>query len=181
MPILRSIELMSTDYIDSAFNFYVNPEKCSNPEYFENYIRYSAINDMATGMAVTHVLIEINEETKEQKMLGYITLRNSSFVKDYDGYKIGFPSLEIYILAVSIEVECNGVGKHLIAHSMKIAKEITAKYSGIQYLVLCATGKSKDYYMKEPLNFAEIAIDDLLPRCEDNIKCQPMFLKLNFQ
>lgn len=174
----RNFELLTKDNVKLASNFYANPDK-GNAEYFNAYIRYNALGDMIEGRTVTHILVERDKDTKTESILGYVTLRNSSFVKDYDGKKIGYPSLEICNLCVDKKYEGTHIGTYLVAFSMKMAKLIAANIAGVQYLVLCATSDSKDFYMRDEFGFAPT--DELLPRNFGNETCIPMYLKLKFQ
>lgn len=75
--------------------FYVNDEKCKNPKHYNDYIRYSALQDLRDGLGVTYLYIDSNEETKEELIMGYISLRTSSLVKDMgEQKKFGYPALE---------------------------------------------------------------------------------------
>ena len=170
---------MSSDYIELAKNFRVNPEHCDNPEHYQNYIWQDSVTDQKQGMGVTHVFVDENEETKEKKIAGYITLRNSSLIMDIgESYKLGYPALEISELAVDYNYERQNLGTDMVKFAIGEAARLNENMVGIQYVVLCADPKAVGFYSNRKLNFQKVPTYKQIPREQRNKDCTPMVLKV---
>lgn len=73
-----SEKLFNQEIAGLAWRFQVSPKSCNNPEYYNAYIRYSAIGDQQKGVGVTHVLVD----AKGKRIAGYVTLRATSLVSE---------------------------------------------------------------------------------------------------
>ena len=157
-----------------AWNFRVNPSSCENPEYFSSYLLFSALSDWRTGLGTTHLLIEQSED--EEKILGYITLRASSYTKENMGSVLGEPAMEIFELAVAEGEERQGVGETLVKYAIADAMSLREESLGIKYVLLCATEQAVTFY--EHMGFGRIGQYGEVPRDLTNQNCIPMILKL---
>ena len=173
------MDLMSSDYIELAEKFRVNPKHCDNPEHYRNYIWQESISDQKQGMGVTHVFVDENEETKEKKIAGYITLRSSSLIMDTgESYKLGYPALEISELAVDQNYERQNLGTDMVKFAISEALNLNEKEIGIQYVILCADPKAVGFYSKKKVGFKKLPIYQQIPRENRNKNCTPMYLKV---
>lgn len=166
------IELYRSEFAGLAFSFRVNPDSCGNHEHYEQYIRFSALTDHKCGRGTTFVFL--SEDDK--KLLGYITLRANSYIKTVDDKPEGDPAMEIFELAVSADVEHNGLGKTLVEYAITLASDIKAQAMGIRYVVVCADKEAVGFY--EKIGFGRVADYGDIPRDHWNDNCDPMFLGL---
>lgn len=157
--------------------FNVNDEKCKNPQHYNDYIRYSALQDLRDGLGVTYLYIDSNEETKEELIMGYISLRTSSLVKDMgEQKKFGYPALEISELAVDGRYSGQHIGTDMVLDAINIANELN-EIASIKYLVLCADPQAKEFYEKIEFEKMNTELEEI-PREHSNMDCIPMYLKL---
>lgn len=178
----RYQELMSKEFINLATTFQVNPKSCDNPKHYENYIRYQAIMELKQGIGVTHIFIDEDEVTQEKRMMGYVTLRCSSLIKDVgESSRFGLPALEISELAVSKDYERQHIGTDMVKYAISVAMDLSINLLGIQYLVLCADPKAENFYSTEALGLNRIRNIEDIPREHTNLKCVPMYLKLKIE
>ena len=124
----------------------------------------------------------MNDKTKEESIIGFITLRTTSFIKKYEDYNEGHSALEIAEIAIDQNFEKQGWGSILVKFAISIASNLNTKYAGIEYIVLCADPKAENFYKdfnKPNLGFKKI-IDMYaeIPRDGWNVKCIPMLVKL---
>ena len=105
---------MSSDHIGLTYKFHVNPESCDNPNHYEQYIKWCAITDQKEGKGLTHLFIQMNDKTKEESIIGFITLRTTSFIKKYEDYNEGHSALEIAEIAIDQNFEKQGWGSILV-------------------------------------------------------------------
>lgn len=173
-------DVMSSQYASLSWKFKVNPENCENPTHYESYIRYDCHSDHKQGMGVTHVFVDENEITKEQRIAGYITLRSSSLIMDIgQDHKTGYPALEISELAVDKDYERQGIGTDMVKFAINQAVEMNEKSVGIQYVVLCADPKAVGFYSNSNIGFMKIRDRQDIPReGERNSNCEPMYFKI---
>ena len=168
------IELFHNAHSGLAWGFQVNPSSCGNHKHYEQYIRLSAADDKRCGRGTTHVFVR--EENGQRQILGFITLRASSYVKIYGDKFEGNPALEILELAVDGKHEGQGIGAALIKFAFATAVDLNAQAIGIQYIVLCADYQAVSYY--EKFGFECIEDQGKVPRDGWNSACIPMFIKL---
>lgn len=168
------IELFNASHAGLAWSFQVNPSSCGNHEHYEQYIRFMALSDKAQGKGTTHVFIRNNGVS--DKMLGYITLRASSYTKIYEQDMLGFPAMEIFELAVSADAEHQGIGTELVKFALSTAYDLNMQSIGIQYITLCADELAVPFYQK--LGFSRIDEQGEIPREQWNVNCIPMVLKM---
>ena len=176
MSSLEEIVIYNESYAGLAWGFQVDPDSCGNHEHYEEYIRLTAINDHNAGLGTTHAFIRQNEETGEKKLLGYITLRATSYIKTFEGVMHGSPALEIFELAVDKTVEHEGIGTILVKFALAKAHELNQSEVGIQYVTLCADELAVPFY--EKMGFARMDDYGDVPRDNWNVDCVPMFIKL---
>ena len=167
-------ERFGTEHYLLARNFRVNPSSCENPDYFTDYLLFNAIEDGKKGMGTTRVLVECNKT--EEKIIAYITLRASSYTKEYNNTVIGNPALEIFELAVADGKEGEGIGTKLVKYAITMAADLREKALGVRYVLLCATPKAVSFY--EKVGFAKVDQFGEVPRDGTNRKCVPMYLEL---
>ena len=169
-------EILSRNNSGLAWSFHVSPDSCSNPNYYDNYIRFCAISDYVKGMGVTHLLID-EGESGEPVLAGYVTLRSTSLISDgSDGKKNVQPALEIAELAVRGDYERKGVGTGLISIAVAEADTLRSKNIGIRHILVCADPYAVGFY--EKFGFVKIAsvYDVLHDGWNDN--CEPLFTTL---
>ncbi len=171
-------EVVHSENIGLAWNFRVNPSSCENPEHYENYIKYCALADKQSGLNVTHLFID-KDETGEELLCGYVTLKATALIREDDGVKLGFPALEISELAVDERFERLGLGTTMVMFAIVFAAALREKSLGIQYVTLCADPKAVTFYEREVFGFAKIRDYDDIPREGWNKTCTPMFVKIN--
>ena len=160
-----------------GWSIFVNDENCKNTKHYNDYIRYQALTDLNDGLGVTYLYVEHDEDTKEENIMGYITLRASSFIKDMgEAKKFGYPALEIAELAVDKRYSGQNVGKEMVMDAINIANELNETMS-IKYIVLCADSTAEGFYKKlEFVNMCETYEE--VPREHSNMRCVPMYLRL---
>lgn len=157
-----------------AWKFQVNPSSCGNHEHYEDYIRFIALGDRSKGKGVTYVFLH-NRETSTE-LLGYITLRATSYIEIIEGKTYGNSALEIFELAVSKDVERQGIGTDLIKFALSKALEWKTSLLGIEYITLCSDANAVPFYEKS--GFKRVDEYGEIPRDQWNTNCIPMFLKL---
>lgn len=157
-----------------ALDFKVNPSSCGNPEYFEEFINYCAISDNKNGMSTTHVFID----DTTNKVMGFVSLKLSSMLQNFEGVILGEPALEISNLAVSALYERMGVGTKLIDFVIETAYTMNEKFAGIKYIILAADKKAIGFYKK--MEFNEFRQYFEIPRQQDNKNCIPMFMQMRY-
>lgn len=156
--------------------FSVNDEKCKNPNHYNDYLGQNALLDMEQGLGVTYLFINQDDQTKEEQIMGYISLRMSSLIKDMGAAKkFGYPALEIAELAVDKKYAGQHIGTDMILDAINIANELN-DISSIKYLILCADPEAESFY--EKIDFAKLRSMEEIPRELCNMTCTPMYLKL---
>ena len=169
-----SIQLFAKELFGLAWGFQVNPSSCGNHEHYENYIRFNALTDRACGRGTTHVFVR--NDNGKNRILGFITLRASSYIKTYDGVLQGYPALEILELAVAADAEKQGIGTELMKFAFTTALDLNAVTLGIQYILLCADKNAVTFYQR--FGFECVESHGSVPRDGWNVECTPMFIKL---
>lgn len=162
-----------------VWQFFVNPKSCNNPKHYEDYLRYNALSDINDGLGVTYLYIDHNDESNEDHIMGYITLRTTAYIKDVgESKKFGFPALEISELAVDKRYEGNHIGTDMVMDAINIANDMNDTVS-VKYIVLCADPRAESFYKHEPLEFCKMydGLEDI-PREHFNMECVPMYIKL---
>lgn len=168
------IEIYNGEYAGLAFEFEVNPDSCINNTHYENYIRFVAISDHSSGKGTTFVYIRENDGVK--KLLGFITLRATSYIRLHEDRIDGEPALEVFELAVSKDVEHTGIGSALISVAFAEADLINEEHMGVRYITVCADEKSVGFY--EKMGFGKIENYGDVPRDYWNEDCVPMTVML---
>lgn len=169
------IELLDGDNnFGLVWGFQVNPSSCGNHEHYENYIRFMALDDRRMGKGTTHVFIRNSDSGDE--LLGYITLRATSYTKIVENTICGNPALEIFELAVSKNAERQKIGSELVKFALATAYELNLTSIGVQYVTLCADEKAVPFY--KTFGFERIDEQGEIPREQWNIDCVPMILKM---
>lgn len=168
------IELFDSHFSGLAFAFEVNPSSCGNSEHYEQYIRFIAIDDRRRGKGVTYAFIRNNGIA--DKMLGYITLRATSYIQQIEGKVLGNPAIEIFELAVSKDVERQHIGTELIKFAIIKANELKMSALGVEYITLCSDAQAVPFY--EKMGFGRLDDQGQIPRESWNVSCIPMLLKL---
>lgn len=166
------IELYTANHVGLAWEFQVNPDSCDNPGHYEQYIRLIALTDKPSGKGTTHVFLQDDP----RKIMGYITLRATSYLEEIDGVIHGSPALEIAELAVDKKYERNGVGRILVGHAITTALELNETDIGIRYILLCADKRAVSFY--EHLDFCKISEFNKVPSEGWNDECIPMCMRL---
>lgn len=174
MPVTDTIELYNSTLTGLAWNFQVNPLSCGNHEHYEQYIRFIAVSDQASGKGTTHAFIRRTETSAQ--MLGYITLRATSYTQVIGDTLYGNPAMEIFELSVCQGAEGRHIGSTLVKFALAKALELNSSSLGVQYVTLCADPKSVPFY--EKLGFGRIDEQGDIPREQWNASCVPMVLKL---
>lgn len=169
------IELFTKEHAGLAHGFWVNPNSCGNNKHYEEYIRYMAIPDKNKNIATTHAYIRTDENGNE-KLLGYITLRATSYIQMIDGVTHGHPAMEIFELAVAQEAERQSIGSDLVKFAFSVAVALNDNLLGVQYITLCADKQAVPFYKK--FHFEPISDRGEVPRENWNVDCEPMFLRL---
>jgi len=179
--IQRKLIKMAPDYVGLARNFHVNPTSCKNPEHYQSYITYDSISDQHSGNGTTHILLETNSG-KPTNILGYITLRASSFLMDDgEGHELGDGALEISELSVNQDFERQGIGAYLVRSAIVEAAELNSKCLGIKYVLVCADPAAEGFYSNSKLGFKRISDYykmHTIPFENWNTGCIPMAIKL---
>lgn len=164
-------ELLNKENVGLAWQFRVSPHSCDNPDYYENYIRLSAISDANRGQAVTHVLLD----TDKQRIAGYVALRTTSLVSNgEDGTQLVHPAVEVAELAVDADYERNDIGSHLVGLAILLAYEIR-KQIGIRSILVCADPKAVGFYEKQ--HFEPLSNLYTMLRDGWNNNCIPMYIE----
>lgn len=168
---------ISNSNIGLAWKFEVNDEKRKNPQHYNNYIRFSALQDLNDGLGITYLYIDNNETTKEEFIMGDISLRMSSLIKDMgEKKKFGYPALEISELAVDKRYHGKHIGTDLILDAINTANELN-NIASIKYIVLCADPEAVGFYEKIEFKRLQELVEEI-PREHSNMTCIPMYIKL---
>lgn len=167
------IEKFNKDLAGLAWAFQVNPDSCGNPLHYENYIRLIALSDKAAGNGLTYVVLD--EDDSNKKICGFITLRTSSVIKQYEDRTEGEAALEITELAVDRNYERQGIGKLLLSLAVNIASEINAQFASVKCISLCADPYAVPFY--ERFGFSKLEDYGDVPREGWNTDCIPMVLR----
>lgn len=168
---------ISLDNMGMVWKFSVYDKECENPNHYNDFLRYQALTDQSEGLGVTYLYIDHNDNTEEEYIMGYVTLRASSFVKDMgESKKFGYPALEIAELAVDKQYSGQHIGTDMVLDVINIANELNDIIS-IKYIVLCADPTAESFYKK--LEFIRMRdIREEVPREYSNITCVPMYIKV---
>jgi ribosomal protein S18 acetylase RimI-like enzyme len=168
---------VTSENVGMSWSFFVDDTRCENPEHYNSYLRYQALTDQNEGLGVTYLYVEHNEETEVESIMGYITLRVSSFIKDMgESKKFGYPALEIAELAVDKKYAGRHIGTEMVLDAVNIANELN-KIVSIKYIVLCSDPTAESFYKK--LEFVKMSDTwEEVPREHSNVTCVPMYLKL---
>lgn len=157
-------------------DFSVDDEKCKNPEHYNIYLGQNALLDMKQGLGVTYLYIYHDDETKKDQIMGYISLRMSSLIKDMgETKKFGYPALEISELAVDKRYKRQHIGTDMVLDAINIANELN-DISSVKYLILCADPEAESFYKN--IGLEKIRNIEEIPREHGNVECTPMYLKL---
>lgn len=169
-------EVINVEIAGLSRTFFVNPNSCSNPSFYEEYIRYCALDDQISGRNVVHVLFD---ET-EKRIVGFISLCAGSLISEEDdGAVLGKPAITISALAVDRDYEGQGVGRKLIDIALDEAYLLYKKHIGIRYLILTATEKAVEFYKK--CDFALLSDGwESVPTDQWSVDCIPMYMELHF-
>ncbi len=170
-------KIISKENASLGFKFSVDDSKCDNPQHYNDYIKFSALQDLNDGLGVTYLYIEYIEEKQEEFIMGYVSLRMSSLIKDMgEDKKFGYPALEIAELAVDKRYTNKHIGTDMVLDSINTANLLNDTAS-VKYLVLCADPKAVEFYKK--IDFNELINETgEIPREHCNIRCTPMLIKL---
>ena len=169
-------ELYTNDYVGLAGKFAVNPSSCGNSDFYEQYLKFSAINDQRKGATTTHVFLD----QAENRIMGFTSLRASSIIsKGENGLMEGEPALEVYMLAVDKDYEGRGVGKALIAYVLAEAALLHEKHMGVRYVILAADPMAVGFY--EKMGFDPLERFWSMPKEQGCANCRPMFRDLQFE
>ena len=136
--------------------------------------KFSSITDNACGHGTTHALIGIDGDNKV--LIGFITLRASSFITMQDDVAHGEAALEIMELAIDKRYEHNGYGETLIDYAIAIADDMNDYVLGTKYIVLCADEQAVPFY--EKTGFEKLSNYGQIPRNGANDQCVPMIMRI---
>ena len=171
------IEQFEAKHLQAAFLFKCNPQRCENPSYYEDYLKYNALVDGKNGMGNTFVFCEY-EKDKVKIIKGFITLKASSVITTNDSGTIeGCPAMEIAELAVAADYEGEGIGSHLLFYALSVAKRIAKQDMGIRYIATCAAPSAVGFYEKV-LDMAKARESFDIPRERWNTDCIPLLLRI---
>ena len=138
---------------------------------------YCALAEKQEGLNTTHLFIS-EDDTGEEFICGYITLKATALIREDDGIKLGFPALEISELAVDKRDERQGLGTTMVKFAFVFAEDLRDTSLGIQYITLCADPNAVSFYEREEFGFAKVQDYDDIPREGWNKTCTPMFVKI---
>jgi ribosomal protein S18 acetylase RimI-like enzyme len=169
----RNLETLNKENMRLTRDFRVNPSSCANPEYFSWYLSNIAYSDWQKGLSTTHVLID--DEAGRERIVGYITLRASSFTQDIEGKVMGKPAVEIFELAIADGEERNGAGTLLVKVALSIAANLR-RFIGVRYVLLLAASTAVDFYKK--FGFETVGSYGEIPKDQMNKECVPMYILL---
>ena len=168
------LELFTSEHMGLTWDFQVNPETCGNNTHYENYIRFSALSDKRYGLGTTHVLV--GEENGNKILLGFMTLRSSSYIVQQDDSMHGEPALEIMELAIDRRYEHLGYGRRLVNAAIDLADSLTESSISFKYIVLCADRQAVPFYSR--CDFAKLSDYAEVPRNGANDECIPMAIRI---
>lgn len=168
------LDIFTSEMMGLTFDFQVNPDSCANNIHYENYIKFSAISDNVYGYGTTHVLI--GNDCGREKLIGFITLRASSYIVMQDNIAHGEPALEIMELAVDKRYEHLGHGNTLVDYAISVADDTNEFVLGIKYIVVCADEQAVPFYVKN--GFHKLSDYGLVPRNGANDNCVPMIVRI---
>lgn len=166
-------ELISAEHISLAWRFNVSQSACANPIYYNEYIRFSALADSRSGISLTHVFIDEDEE----RIAGFISLRASSMISESEtGSLLVHPSLEIAELAVDQNYERRGVGREMLNFALLCADNMRKEIAGIKFIIVCSDPMAVRFYEKIGFSYVKDLFD--IPRDGWNDNCIPMYIQL---
>jgi ribosomal protein S18 acetylase RimI-like enzyme len=163
-----------------AQQFSVSPDHCENPSYFEEYLRWRAPSDKATGRNFVYVALVKNDQKVPTAIAGYVAIRASAFIQKEENYAC--PAVEITQLAMDKRYEGRGIGKALVYKALEVAASLAKKTLGVRYVVLRATKQACDFYLQPDLGFnkAKDVFSDV-PIERGSSECEPMYIPLNLE
>ena len=168
--------IVNKENIGLADSFSVNPISCENPNFYKDYLQFSAIADLYTGRNTTHLFID----KKENRIMGFISLRSSTIFSTDEQKITGSPAMEISVLAVDKDYERRGVGSTLIDYVLTQADTLHDHIMGLQYIILAADKIAVGFY--EKLGFERMERQyDQMPKEIWNVNCVPMSMFLDFE
>jgi ribosomal protein S18 acetylase RimI-like enzyme len=168
------LEVFSAEFAGLAWGFQVNPVSCGNNGHYEEYIRLVAASDRLHGYGTTHAII--GNENGADILLGFITLRASSYIILQEGIARGNAALEIVELAIDRRYERIGIGSKLVDFAVAMADSLNEHFMGVKYIVLCADELAVPFY--ESYGFSKVSDYGDIPRNGANDGCVPMVLRI---
>lgn len=167
------IEVINPEIVGLARDFHVNPSSCDNPNFYEQYLKFTAFSDYITGQNTTHVLLDKDSGD----IFGFVAFRATTLVSDGEMLN-GSPALEISVLAVNQKYEHMGYGRTLIDLAIMTATQLHEIAIGVRDIVLMADHKAVTFYKR--CNFTELEEYLSIPKLNWNKDCVPMILRLGF-
>lgn len=164
---------LNKDYSGLTFDFQVDPDSCGNSTHYEQYLSFHASSDRIVGKGVTHILID---DSEKKAIIGFVTLRASSLISEFNGNIQGRSALEITELAVDKRHLKKGYGTDLVKFAIAMADELRCDSIAIEYVVACSDPLAIPFYEKN--GFVKISDYNEVPREQWNNNCIPMILKL---
>ncbi len=173
------IRKLDSTIVPLASEFQVDPSCCGYPEHYEFYLRCVALDDYHRGRGVTYIMLD--DGIDPNRIVGYITLRASSLIKEGDRRRQGHAAIEITELAVDKDYRGRGHGIDLVAFAIDRALTLSKDHIGIEYIILCADPAAVGFYSSPHFGFT--AIEDVyeVPREGWNDDCVPMSLRLDLR
>ncbi|MEG0021067.1 MAG: hypothetical protein RR728_11000, partial [Oscillospiraceae bacterium] len=87
-------------------------------------MKYYALDDLNTGMGVTYLLIDEDNQT----LMGFFSIKTTAFIKKSYGHEgeidLGFPALEIAELAVHKDYERQHIGSDILDIVFELTDEL---------------------------------------------------------
>ena len=163
-------------HLFATHKFCTNPDSCTNAEFYNNHLKYTAYGDYIDGKATTHILWDDDSLS----IIGYVSVRCSSLILGTDSTAFwGKSALEITALAIDKQWEHMGYGEILISELIYIAYELCKKYTGVEAIVVAAAEEAKGFY--EKVGFSELSDLYEIPAESFGETYVPMLFKLNFR
>lgn len=169
-----SLETYQTNYNIHSHAFRVNPESCVHPEYYEEYLKFVAINDQFEGYGRTYILV--NRDNDKTEIVGFFTLRATACILNDIDKPVSHPAIEISTLAVAHQYERKQLGR-LMIHIVCALTNRLRRFIGVRYIVLRSDVRAVDFY--KSCGFLEGGSWYNVPETNQNRECVPMYMKLS--
>ncbi|NGU31016.1 hypothetical protein G6Z34_13070 [Clostridium perfringens] len=160
-------------------NFHCDDENVN----IEEYLKYSALNDYSKNIAVTKLII--NMENKD--VIGFYSLSTTALAFEVSGKTNQLPSMEIKFFAIDKRYQhmkydedeedvLNNLSNMIFFDILYLIRKLSEEICGVHSIILYSVPKAYNFYKRHGFkDFEEFMIRDQASYIQD---CVPMYMKL---